>query len=441
MNNQLLLGFTPAANEYATFDWANVNYDKIDWRLVDFSKLTAAMYEAIDWANVNHDQVDWSKVDLKKLGDNFGALDLSNANLMAALNWSKVDLSALTDGQYAIIDWSSPEFFSKIQKNLSLLDWSKVPYYAMDWSLVDFKKLKADVYEAIDWANVNHDQVDWSKVDLKKLGDNFGALDLSNAKLMAALDWSKVDLSALTSGQYAIIDWSSPGLVSKMKKNQSQLDWAQVPAEDIIWSEVDFKSLKVDDYEASDWATVDFTDISIKRIQWKLFSSDSYNELYKNTLDGVSEDQKTLISNNALEFYGKAGVGDIITGNKSNNIISGTSLYESAVNQIDTLTGGSGKDVFILGDSTNNYYTNDGENGYAIITDFTIGQDKVQLQGAEYDNYYLSDPITSGAGYYVELSYDLNSDGVADDKVAEITTTNRKPWSLDAQVSTSVNLV
>ncbi|MEO1592598.1 MAG: hypothetical protein AAFU71_15090, partial [Cyanobacteria bacterium J06632_22] len=48
----------------------------------------------------------------------------------------------------------------------------------------------------------------------------------------------------------------------------------------------------------------------------------------------------------------------------------------------DTLTGGSGTDTFILGDTSAAYYTGAGAQDFALITDFTEGEDILQLYGS-----------------------------------------------------------
>jgi len=61
--------------------------------------------------------------------------------------------------------------------------------------------------------------------------------------------------------------------------------------------------------------------------------------------------------------------------------------------EIDKLTGGTDADLFELGWSGGCYY-NDGSitatgiTDYAIITDFTVGVDRLQLDGS-YSNYYV----------------------------------------------------
>ncbi|MEO0933594.1 MAG: peroxidase family protein, partial [Cyanobacteria bacterium J06641_2] len=94
---------------------------------------------------------------------------------------------------------------------------------------------------------------------------------------------------------------------------------------------------------------------------------------------------------------------DVIIGNAQNNILSGEGGF-------DEITGGAGADTFVLGDSTNIFYQNNGENDFAFITDFTPGEDIVQL-GAISNDYLFS---TEGNQTLIEsFSLDGASDLIA----------------------------
>jgi Ca2+-binding RTX toxin-like protein len=77
-------------------------------------------------------------------------------------------------------------------------------------------------------------------------------------------------------------------------------------------------------------------------------------------------------------------------------------------NQIDVLTGGSGADVFVLGDKRGVFYDNriNGNAGlgdYARIQDFKVGTDKLQLFSASY--------LTSASQGNTSLYWDRNGNG------------------------------
>jgi RHS repeat-associated protein len=99
-------------------------------------------------------------------------------------------------------------------------------------------------------------------------------------------------------------------------------------------------------------------------------------------------------------IFGEAG-NDALYGEAGNDSLNGGDPNSSNPGQgeIDNLSGGTGSDRFILGDSANIYYddrntTTNGNNDYALITDFNTSEgDVIQLQG-EVSNYRLE---TSGA--------------------------------------------
>ena len=94
------------------------------------------------------------------------------------------------------------------------------------------------------------------------------------------------------------------------------------------------------------------------------------------------------------------------------NLASGFGAFER-----DILTGNSGRDHFVLGDSDRVYYIDDdptttGENDYARITDFNSAQDFIQLHGSV--DLYSLDFYTNGSGVVnVAITYDP---GISDRK-------------------------
>ena len=83
---------------------------------------------------------------------------------------------------------------------------------------------------------------------------------------------------------------------------------------------------------------------------------------------------------------------DNINGGNGNDILRGSSV--TVAGEIDTLTGGAGLDTFVLGSFFGVLYddrnsTTAGIGDYALITDFNITQDVIQLAGAR-SNYILA---------------------------------------------------
>ena len=106
---------------------------------------------------------------------------------------------------------------------------------------------------------------------------------------------------------------------------------------------------------------------------------------------------------------------DTITAGSSDDRLTGvtatgTTAADTGKGQIDRLTGGSGRDTFVLGDATRGVFYDDkiignlGSNDYALITDFTPGQDKLQLRSSSY--------LVSVSGTTTSLYWDRNSNNV-----------------------------
>jgi len=114
-----------------------------------------------------------------------------------------------------------------------------------------------------------------------------------------------------------------------------------------------------------------------------------------------------LVINKVL--WGTTG-SDTITGGTGDDRISGvlasgTSAKAMGASQIDVLTGGSGADVFVLGDKRGLFYDdringNLGLGDHARIQDFKSGVDKIQLFSASY--------ITSAKQGNTSLYWDRN---------------------------------
>lgn len=106
---------------------------------------------------------------------------------------------------------------------------------------------------------------------------------------------------------------------------------------------------------------------------------------------------------------GKSG-NDQIIGASGNDLLAGGSgddrligvdnfvpLFGFGRDEIDTLTGGRGRDIFVLGDEANVYYDQSqlGGEGYALITDFNPNRDLIQLKNVEGSHYVLSEGVST----------------------------------------------
>lgn len=95
-------------------------------------------------------------------------------------------------------------------------------------------------------------------------------------------------------------------------------------------------------------------------------------------------------------MYGGTG-NDRVFGEDGNDQLFGVGQNNRGTGTIDELTGGGGNDKFILGAAKKSYYSKGGNLDYALIRDFKIGEDKIQLQGKKGD-YKLQATTVAGIG-------------------------------------------
>jgi Ca2+-binding RTX toxin-like protein len=118
---------------------------------------------------------------------------------------------------------------------------------------------------------------------------------------------------------------------------------------------------------------------------------------------------------------------DIISGNSAwnaidggagNDVVCGTNrVINGGRGQVDTLTGGTGVDVFVIGGAAAGRFYDDGaagagRNDYALVTDFTVGQDRIQLKGAASQYFLGATGINgeSGSGVYFDTNNNRSLD-------------------------------
>ena len=139
---------------------------------------------------------------------------------------------------------------------------------------------------------------------------------------------------------------------------------------------------------------------------------------------GIGNDY--LVGGNGSDFLNGGLNNDFLSGGSGNDLLSGSNGNDiligvddnsetSGFGERDTLTGGIGNDLFILADRNIVYYDDgndlrNGTNDYALITDFNVSNDVIQLQGRAEDFLLGSAPVfgVSGTGLFL----DTNSNGV-----------------------------
>ncbi|MEM9219759.1 MAG: calcium-binding protein [Cyanobacteria bacterium P01_F01_bin.150] len=72
---------------------------------------------------------------------------------------------------------------------------------------------------------------------------------------------------------------------------------------------------------------------------------------------------------------------DHLSGGHSNDILNGSDELAAGAAEQDILTGGTGSDRFILGDTDQSYYIAQGDEDYATVMDFNPFLDIIQLHG------------------------------------------------------------
>ncbi len=114
-------------------------------------------------------------------------------------------------------------------------------------------------------------------------------------------------------------------------------------------------------------------------------------------------------------LVGGAG-NDKLFGNDGNDILDGSDRDNGGIGESDVLSGGKGKDTFILGDDLGAYYLGNGKADFGLIKDFEIGQDKLVLAGSAEDYEFAGNEIYQNGDLVANLvgvdTSELTSDDI-----------------------------
>ncbi|MEP6488725.1 hypothetical protein NDI43_12380 [Microcoleus vaginatus GB2-A3] len=133
----------------------------------------------------------------------------------------------------------------------------------------------------------------------------------------------------------------------------------------------------------------------------------------------------TLFGDEGDDFLSGDSGNDSLVGGLDNDILIGVEQNNSllrALGQIDTLIGGGGADLFILGTSNTGTLYEDGNastngmNDYALIVDFGNigGQDTIQLRGTKSQYFLGNSPngLPVGTGIYLDTNLNQQFDPI-----------------------------
>jgi hypothetical protein len=120
---------------------------------------------------------------------------------------------------------------------------------------------------------------------------------------------------------------------------------------------------------------------------------------------GASTSDSFSLTITALTPINGTSPTDSLTGTDSNDILTAANLTSPTPgrNEKDTMTGGAGRDIFVLGDQNRVFYDDisyrtPGTSDYARITDFNPSQDLIQLHGNANDYSLGTSPIATLSG-------------------------------------------
>ena len=123
------------------------------------------------------------------------------------------------------------------------------------------------------------------------------------------------------------------------------------------------------------------------------------------TLHGDDGDDVLYGGKGRDQLIGGRG-NDSLSGDEGDDVLIGVeplpNTQPAGVGEIDTLTGGGGRDIFVLGDRLRVFYTAQGAADYALITDFNPNEDFLSLQaGRNYSFGPAPEGTPAGLGIFV----------------------------------------
>lgn len=131
-----------------------------------------------------------------------------------------------------------------------------------------------------------------------------------------------------------------------------------------------------------------------------------HGEIGSDFLFGDLGDDTLLGGEDDDVLFGESG-NDFLDGGDGNDTLTGASVFIDSFNQIDTLIGGEGEDVFEIGGAGRIFYGANGDSDYAFIADFNPDEDVIQADSLSL-NYSLVEfsrpELGSGTGIYININ-------------------------------------
>jgi RTX calcium-binding nonapeptide repeat (4 copies) len=92
-----------------------------------------------------------------------------------------------------------------------------------------------------------------------------------------------------------------------------------------------------------------------------------------------SKNNDSIVGGNVASKLVGGGGSDTVSGGNQNDSITGTNRAARGVGEVDNLSGGGGSNKFILGDNRGAYYLGNGASDFAMINDFNLFTDSIDL--------------------------------------------------------------
>jgi Subtilase family/RTX calcium-binding nonapeptide repeat (4 copies) len=136
-----------------------------------------------------------------------------------------------------------------------------------------------------------------------------------------------------------------------------------------------------------------------------------FGNLGADTLYGYFGSDTLLGGQGNDQLYGERN-NDLLSGDLGDDtligVYNGFYVTTPGKGEIDTLTGGQGADVFVLGDNSKSYYLGQGNSDFALLTDFNANEDRLVYKAGNLNTNSITLPgFGAGIGLFDTTTSDL----------------------------------